>query len=348
MASAFVLLVLVVVLALAFDYINGFHDTANAVATVVSTGVLPGRTAVMLAAIFNFVGAFAGTGVAKMIADGIVEPSAVTQSVVVAALLGASLWNLLTWYFGIPSSSSHALIGGIIGAVWCRLVADGTDAVASLWQLISSKGVTLALEALILSPLIGLIGGFVLMVLLLWAVQPLRPMVVNRGFRLLQLVSAGFMAFAHGSNDAQKSMGVITMALASYAALGSAGAATKLEVPIWVIVACATAMALGTASGGWRIMKTLGHRIIRLRPINGFAAETAAAAVILTASWMKAPVSTTHVISSSIMGVGASKHVSAVRWGVARRMLIAWVLTIPVTAAVSAGVYALMRWLVAP
>jgi inorganic phosphate transporter, PiT family len=347
MASAFVLLVLVVVLALAFDYINGFHDTANAVATVVSTGVLPGRTAVMMAAAFNFVGAFAGTGVAKMIADGIAEPGAVTQSVVVAALLGAILWNLLTWYFGIPSSSSHALIGGIVGAVWCRLVADGTDAGASLWALVSSKGVTLALEALVLSPLIGLIGGFVLMVLLIWAVRPLRPMTVNRGFRLLQLASAGFMAFAHGSNDAQKSMGVITLALASYAALASPGAPVMLDVPIWVIIACATAMALGTASGGWRIMKTLGHRIIRLRPINGFAAETAAAVVILTASWMRAPVSTTHVISSSIMGVGASKHVSAVRWGVARRMLIAWVLTIPVTAAVSAGVYALMRWLIA-
>ena len=349
MASAFVLLLLVVALALAFDYINGFHDTANAVATVVSTGVLPGRTAVIVAAIFNFAGAFAGTGVAKMIADGIAEPAAVTQTVVVAALLGAILWNLLTWYFGIPSSSSHALIGGIVGAVWChQFAAEGMDPVASLWSLVSSKGVTLALEALVLSPLVGLVGGFVLMVLLIWAVRRMRPMTVNRSFRVLQLVSAGFMAFAHGSNDAQKSMGVITMALASYAALGSAGAATKLEVPIWVIVACATAMALGTASGGWRIMKTLGHRIIRLRPINGFAAETAAAAVILTASWMHAPVSTTHVISSSIMGVGASKHVSAVRWGVARRMLIAWVLTIPVTAAVSAGVYALMRWLVAP
>jgi PiT family inorganic phosphate transporter len=347
MVNAFVLLALVVVLALLFDYINGFHDTANAVATVVSTGVLPGRTAVLMAAVFNFVGAFAGVGVAKTIGGDIADPAAVTQTVVCASLVGAILWNLLTWYFGIPSSSSHALIGGIVGAAWCHQITEGADAGAALWALVHSKGVTLALEALVLSPLFGLIGGFILMVLLLWAVRPLRPMTVNRGFRWLQLGSAGFMAFAHGSNDAQKSMGVIALAIAAYTSSFPGAGAPDLTVPVWVILACATAMALGTASGGWRIMKTLGHRIIRLRPINGFAAETAAAAVILTASWMHAPVSTTHVISSSIMGVGASKHVSAVRWGVARRMVIAWVLTIPVSAAVSAAVYALMRWLIA-
>jgi inorganic phosphate transporter, PiT family len=340
MASALPVLVLVILLALAFDYINGFHDTANAIATVVSTNVLPGRTAVLMAAFLNFGGAFAGVGVAQTIGGEIADPATITQTVVAAALVGAILWNLLTWYYGIPSSSSHALIGGIVGAVWCHEVGEGQSAGASLSGLVTSHGVRLALEALVLSPLCGLVGGFTLMVLLLWLVRRLRPATVNRSFRGLQLVSAGFMAFAHGSNDAQKSMGIITMALAAYAAghTHSAGS-PDLTVKTWVIVSCATAMALGTASGGWRIMKTMGHRIIRLRPINGFAAESAAAAVILTASALKAPVSTTHVISASIMGVGASKRVSAVRWGVAKNIVVAWVLTIPISAAVSAAVY---------
>jgi PiT family inorganic phosphate transporter len=344
MASALPLLVLVILLALAFDYINGFHDTANAVATVVSTNVLPGRTAVIMAAVFNFGGAFMGVGVAETIGGGIADPATITQTVVAAALVGAILWNLLTWYYGIPSSSSHALIGGIVGAVWSHEVIDGQPAGRSLAGLLTSTGVRLALEALVLSPLFGLFGGFTLMVLLLWLVRWWRPSTVNRGFRVLQLVSAGFMAFAHGSNDAQKSMGIITMALAVHAAgHAHAGGPPELSVPKWVILACATAMALGTASGGWRIMKTMGHRIIRLRPINGFAAESAAATVILTATWLQAPVSTTHVIAASIMGVGASKRVSAVRWGVAKNIVMAWVLTIPISAAVSAGVYSLLR-----
>src|SRR5438067_5095184 len=339
MVSTLSLLVLVVLLALAFYYINGFHDTANAVPTVVSTNVLPGRTAVLLAAAFNFLGAFTGVGVAKTIGGDIADPAEITQTVVAAALLGAIFWSLLTWYYGIPSSSSHALIGGLVGAVWCHRVLHGGAAGGSLWGLLTSKGVLLTLQALVLSPLAGLAGRFVLMWLCLWAVRRLRPEQVNRSFRVLQLGSAGFMAFAHGSNDAQKSMGIITLALAAYAATTPAGAPADLSVPTWVIVACATAMALGTASGGWRIMKTMGHRIIKLRPINGFAAETAAAVTILVATWLRAPVSTTHVISSSIMGVGASKRVSAVRWGVAGNMLTAWVLTIPVSAAVSAAVY---------
>jgi PiT family inorganic phosphate transporter len=344
MGSAFALLVLVVVLALAFDYINGFHDTANAVATVVSTNVLPGRTAVLMAAVCNFGGAFVGVGVAKTIGGDIADPATVTQVVVAAALLGAIFWNLLTWYFGIPSSSSHALVGGLVGAVWCHRVFGGDPAGGALWGLLTSKGVVLTLKALVLSPLAGLLAGFVIMAILLWLVKPLRPTAVNRGFRVLQLGSAGFMAFAHGSNDAQKAMGVITLALAAYAAnQGVATPAGGLTVPGWVIFSCATAMALGTASGGWRIMKTMGHRIIKLRPINGFAAETAAAGVILIATYLKAPVSTTHVISSTIMGVGASKRVSAVRWGVARTMLVAWVLTIPVSAAVAALTYALLH-----
>ncbi|HEX4610977.1 MAG TPA: inorganic phosphate transporter [Urbifossiella sp.] len=340
MGSDLPLLLLVVLLALAFDYINGFHDTANAVATVVSTNVLPGRTAVLLAAVCNFAGAFIGVGVAKTIGGDIADPASVTQPVVAAALVGAIGWNLLTWYYGIPSSSSHALVGGLVGAVWCHRVADGVPLGDAAWGLATSGGVVLTLAALVLSPAAGLFGGFALMASLLWAVRRARPAFVNRVFRVLQLGSAGFMAVAHGSNDAQKSMGVITLALAAYA--GGTGPA-DLTVPWWVIVCCATAMALGTASGGWRIMKTMGHRIVRLRPINGFAAETAAAVVILLATALKAPVSTTHVISSSIMGVGATKRVSAVRWGVAQSMFVAWALTIPVSAAASATVYGVLR-----
>jgi PiT family inorganic phosphate transporter len=336
---ALAMLVMVVVLALAFDYINGFHDTANAVATVVSTNVLPGRTAVLMAAAFNFIGAFTGVGVAKTIGGDIADPKTITQTVVAAALTGAIFWNLFTWYFGIPSSSSHALIGGIVGAVWChRVFAESGPVGESLWGLLSSKGVVVTLKALVLSPLFGFLGGFTLMVLLVWVTRQWRPYTVGRTFRTLQLFSAGFMAFSHGSNDAQKSMGVITMALAAYAAAQGSPVA-DFSVPVWVIIACATAMALGTASGGWRIMKTMGHKIIKLKPINGFAAETSASIVILTASYLKAPVSTTHVISSCIMGVGASKRISAVRWGVAKNMLIAWVMTIPISAAVAAGVY---------
>lgn len=339
MGSSFALLLLVVGLALVFDYINGFHDAANAVATVVSTNVLPARTAVLLAAIANFGGAFSGVGVAKTIGGDIANPASITQTVITAALLGAIVWNLLTWYYGIPSSSSHALIGGIVGAVWChKVVLDGAPANA-FWELASSRGVTLALKALVLSPLVGLIGGLLLMVLLLWMVRRTRPTMVNRIFRLLQLVSAGFMAFAHGANDAQKSMGIIAMALLSYQTAQGNGADAKLTVPTWVIIACATAMGLGTSSGGWRIMKTMGHKIIKLRPINGFAAETAASMVILAATNLHAPVSTTHVISASIMGVGASKRVSAVRWGVAKNILIAWILTIPISAAISGITY---------
>jgi PiT family inorganic phosphate transporter len=343
MGSAFLILAVVVALALVFDYVNGFHDAANAVATVVSTGVMAPRTAVLLAAVCDFIGALLGVGVAKMIGGNIADPASVTQTVVAAALVGAICWNLLTWYYGIPSSSSHALIGALVGAVWCHRLAGGAPAGGALWGLLTSEGVMLTLKALVISPVVGMAGGFTLMVILTWLVVPLRPTTVNKGFRVLQLGSSGFMAIAHGSNDAQKSMGIITLSLAAYAAARGEPVEGELHVPLWVIVACATAMALGTASGGWRIMKTMGHRIIKLRPINGFAAETAAAATILMATHLQAPVSTTHVISSSIMGVGASKRVSAVRWGVARSMLIAWILTIPVSAAVAAVVYALLR-----
>ena len=347
MDNALAILILVVGLALIFDYVNGFHDTANAVATVVSTGVLPGRTAVLLAAVCNFVGAFISLKVAATIAKGIADPASITQVVVAGALVGAIAWNLFTWYYGIPSSSSHALVGGIVGAVWCHRALNGDPVGGSLWELLTSQGVLVTFKALVLSPLAGMVCGLTLMVLLTWLVLRWRPTTVNKAFRVLQLGSAGFMAVAHGSNDAQKAMGIIFMALLAYWSsqnLSAEAVAAKYDgAHDWVILSCATAMAAGTAAGGWRIMKTMGHKIIKLRPINGFAAETAAAATILVAAQLGAPVSTTHVIASSIMGVGASKRVSAVRWGVARNMIIAWVLTIPISALVAAAVYAILR-----
>ncbi len=351
MLDPFVLLVAVIVLAVVFDYINGFHDTANAIATVVSTNVLSPRSAILMAAAFNFVGAFLGTGVAETIGGGIADPISVTQTVVLAALAGAILWNLVTWYFAIPSSSSHALVGGIVGAVWGHRVLDeNAGAGATLYTLATSSGVTKVALALVCSPLAGLLIGLIVMGTLLWIIRHVAPARVNRAFRSLQLVSAASMALSHGSNDAQKAMGICTMALLAYYSRFPKGTPGWLDlsawqqdgamhVPTWVIVLCATAMAMGTAAGGWRIMKTVGHKIIRLRPIHGFAAESAAATVILLSSALHAPVSTTHVISSAIMGVGASKRASAVRWGVAGHMFVAWVLTIPVSAVVALVVY---------
>src|SRR4051794_5350479 len=234
MDSALAVLALVVALALAFDYINGFHDTANAVATVVSTNVLPGRTAVFLAAFCNFIGAFVGIGVAKTIGGDIASPASITQVVVAAALLGAIFWNLLTWYYGIPSSSSHALIGGLVGSVWCHRVLQDEAAGEAFWTLLTSKGVLLTLKALVLSPMVGMLGGFTLMLLLIWIVRRARPTTVNKRFRTLQLFSASGMAFAHGSNDAQKSMGIITLALAAYAISNDPGSKPDLHVPFWV------------------------------------------------------------------------------------------------------------------
>ena len=359
MVSGFSLLVIVVVMALVFDYINGFHDTANAIATVVSTNVLAPRTAILMAAVFNFVGAFTGVSVAKMIGGGIASPDSITQTVVISALGGAIVWNLITWYFGIPSSSSHALVGGIVGAVLChRVLDDGRDVGATFMELATSKGVVTVVKFLVISPLLGLIMGFIIMILLLWIVRRKAPSRVNRAFKHLQLVSAGMMALSHGSNDAQKAMGIVTMALVGYYAknpadapawvdLAAWSAKKDLVVPSWVILACASAMALGTSAGGWRIMKTMGHKIIKLKPINGFAAESAGAIVIMVATHrFGAPVSTTHVISASIMGVGASKRVSAVRWGLAGNIALAWVLTIPIAALVSGLLYIVLRAIV--
>jgi PiT family inorganic phosphate transporter len=328
------LLIAVVLMAIVFDYINGFHDAANAIATVVSTGVLPIRTAVLLAAVLNFVGAVTGTAVAKTIAAGLTDPALVTQAVVLAALIGASAWNLVTWWFGLPSSSSHALIGGLAGAV----VAHGGVG-AFKWSALGQK----VLVPLVLSPTLGFLFALVLMILLTWAILRMRPATVQRASRRLQLVSASLMAFSHGSNDAQKSMGIITLALLAFAAAGHAlppwmpawvmpqGDA----VPLWVILACAAAIAAGTAAGGKRIIKTMGTKIIRISPLQGFAAETASALTLLFASHFGVPVSTTHCINACIMGVGASKRLSAVRWGVAGNILVAWILTLPAAAGMS-------------
>ncbi|MHB0868258.1 MAG: inorganic phosphate transporter [Chloroflexota bacterium] len=319
MPEGILVLGVVLLLAVAFDFINGFHDTANAIATVVATRVLTPRQAILMAAGLNFLGALSGTAVATTVGKGIIDPNAASQSVIIVALASAIVWNLLTWYFGIPSSSSHALIGGLVGGA---LASQGTGA-------LNRAGLEKIVATLVASPLIGMLFGFLLMIGLLWLVFRESPHQVNVHFRRLQLLSSAFMSFSHGSNDAQKTMGIITMSLFSY------GVISDFHVPLWVMVTAALAMAAGTSAGGWRIIKTMGHKIIKLEPIHGFAAESAAATVIQIASHVGLPVSTTHVISGSIMGVGASRRLSAVRWGVAGDMMVAWVLTIPATATVA-------------
>lgn len=310
------LLAIIVVVALIFDFTNGAHDCANAIATVVSTKVVTPRFAVGMAALLNLGGALLGTEVAKTLGSGIVLTEVVEGShvLVLAALVGAIAWNCITWYYGIPSSSSHALIGGLIGAA---LGHAGTSALN--YQGILSK----VLLPLIGSPLAGFAAGFVLMWLIYWIFSKVHRQKVNKAFRQLQLVSAGFMATSHGLNDAQKTMGIITLALLIF------GEIDTVEVPLWVKLVCAGAMALGTAVGGWKIVKTMGHRIFKLEPVHGFAAETSASMVITGASLLGAPISTTHTISACIFGVGSSKRLSAVRWGVAGNLVIAWILTLP-------------------
>jgi inorganic phosphate transporter, PiT family len=316
------LLIVVVILAVAFDYINGFHDTANAIATSVSTRALRPTHAILMSATANFVGALTGTAVAKTIASGIATTPTgdAGQTIVAAALLGAIFWNLLTWRLGIPSSSSHALIGGLIGAV---VAASGTGALNG--QGIFDK----VLFPLVASPILGVVIGFSLMVVLLNVFRRAHPKRINDRFRRLQLLSAAYMAFSHGSNDAQKTMGIITLALVA------GGVLPEPVVPLWVILIAASAISLGTAAGGWRIIKTMGQRVVKLDPVHGFAAETTAATIIIGASHFGMPVSTTHVIASAIMGVGASDRFSAVRWGVAGNIITAWVLTIPASGAVA-------------
>jgi PiT family inorganic phosphate transporter len=319
-------LVVVVALAVVFDYINGFHDTANAIATSVATRALSPRYAILMAASFNFIGAFAGTAVAKTIGAGLVEEATTTNSVVAAALIGAITWNLITWYLGLPSSSSHAIIGGLLGAT---IIAAGLGA-------LKMDGIVFkVIIPMVTSPLLGFTIAFALMLALYWVFRNARRKPMARSFRRVQLLSAGYMAFSHGSNDAQKTMGIITLALVA------AGVIPSVEVPLWVIVIAATAMSLGTAVGGWRIMHTMGQRVAELEPVHGFAAETTAATILLVTAHLGMPVSTTHVISSAIMGVGSARGPKGVRWGVARRILLAWVITIP-----AAGTVAALSWFI--
>ncbi len=316
-----VLLILVVVLALAFDFSNGWHDSANAIATVVSTHVLsPGR-AVLMAAVLNIAGAFMSTAVAKMIGGGIVEASMIQQTTVIAALSGAIAWNLFTLILGLPTSSSHALIGGIIGGA---LAQSGMAAV-------KLSGLQKVLEAMLFSPLVGFVLGYLIILATYWVMFRVPRGAANRGFRRLQLISSGFMAFSHGANDAQKAMGIITLSLVS------AGYLNSVEVPMWVILACAVAMGLGTAAGGWRIVRTMGMRIMKMEPVHGFAAETSAALILLGTAHFGIPVSTTHTITSSIMGVGSVTRLSAVRWGVTMRIVYAWLFTLPGAGLVAYG-----------
>lgn len=313
-----VLLVAVIGAALIFDYINGFHDTANAIATCVSTRALTVKTAIFMAAGLNFVGAMVSTKVAKTIGKGIVDANEITQMVVLAGVIGAIVWNLITWYYGLPSSSSHAIIGGLVGSV---VAHAGVKALH--WE-----GLKKIIIVLVASPVVGAFFGFAFMVIMMWTFRNKAPYALNKAFRKLQIFSAAVMAFSHGTADAQKSMGVITMALVSYGSLAT------FEVPTWVKVSCAVAMALGTAAGGWRIIKTVGHDFVKLQPVHGFCVETASAGVILGASAMGLPTSTTHVITSAILGVGLSKRLSAVNWTVAYRIITAWIITIPASATV--------------
>ena len=335
MTNIGMMLVVVVFLALAFDYINGFHDTANAIATSVSTRALTPKRAVVLAACLNLLGALVSTGVAQTIAKDIISPKVVTQEVVIAALLSAIVWNLVTWYVGIPSSSSHAIIGGMAGAAVAR----------AGFSVLQWGGIGKILAALIFSPVIGMALGFIIMKSLAFFFGNFSPSRLNQGFKKMQVVSAGLLAFNHGSNDAQKSMGIITMALIA----SGLQAQTDLDPQLWVKLSCALAMAAGTAAGGWKIIHTMGGKIFKLEPINGFAADLSSSIVIWTATafpGLHLPVSTTHVVSGSIMGVGSAKRVSAVRWGVAKQMLVAWLVTIPTTSVLAALFYLLLSVLV--
>jgi PiT family inorganic phosphate transporter len=321
--------VVVVVVALAFDYTNGFHDAANAIATAVSTRALTPRVALGMAAVMNFVGAFLGQKVAKTVSDILGVTGGIHGLViVVAALLGAIVWNLITWYYGLPSSSTHALIGGLVGA---GLASSSTVR----WNQVVDKVVV----PMVVSPVVGFVLAYLVMLVILWAFRRSNPFRVTRRFRFAQIGSASAMALGHGLQDAQKTMGVIVLAL-----VAGGYQSTSQHIPPWVVAACAAAISLGTYSGGWRVMRTLGRRIIELDPPSGFAAETTAAAVLyLTAFVFAAPISTTHTITTSIMGVGATRRLSAVRWGVARSIVAAWVLTIPMAALVAWACYEIVR-----
>lgn len=329
LSSVMILTGAIVIIALIFDLINGFHDSANAIACSVSTRVLTLKQAVIMSAVMNFIGAFMNVKVAKTIGSGIVDPTHIVPKVIAAALIGAIVWNLITWYFGIPSSSSHALIGGLVGSA---ITYAHSIAIVN-WSSLFSK----VILWLVLSPVIGFFIGFVLMNIINMSLRNTRPSTVSKIFSKAQIGSAMLIALNHGGNDAQKSMGIITMALVS------AGFLPQFAVPTWVKISCALAMALGTSLGGKKIIKTMGSKMAKIAPVNGFTAEIGASAVMFTATMLNAPISTTHTITGSIMGVGASKRLSAVRWAVAKEIVTAWVLTIPISAAIAAGTLLLIN-----
>ncbi len=329
-----VLFLVVILAALVFEYINGFHDAANAIATVVSTKVLTPRQAIAMAAFFNLTGALMGTAVASTIGKGIVDLNVVTMPAILCALIGAIVWNVITWLLGLPSSSSHALIGGLCGAALASAHGDWS---VLKWQTGLLPKVVIPMVS---SPIAGFIGGALLMFLLFLLLHRLTPYLIHGMFGKLQLVSAAWMAHSHGTNDAQKTMGIISLALFTGTSKGlfvglppALGflQTPEFKIPTWVIVVCAATMAAGTAAGGWRIIRTLGHKMVKLQPVHGFAAETTAAVIIQAASSYGVPLSTTHVISASIMGVGAAKRFSGVKWGLVGRIVWAWILTLPLT-----------------
>ena len=358
MTTALLLLFVVLFVVLAFEYINGFHDTANAIATVVSTKVLTPRQALLLASSMNLVGAFCGQAVAKTIHSGIIDDNAaaVTTMTVFCAMLGGIIWNLLTWWFGMPSSSSHALIGGLIGSalatsngnwdvlVWSREKADGK--MDGIYHKVVIPMIT--------SPTLGLVVGFLVMGLLFLLIRNWRPHTVNSLFGKLQIVSAGYMGFGHGLADAQKTMGIMMLTLYGATAAGTLDDLPSwlsflrvpdktASIPFWIIATCALVMAAGTYAGGWRIIKTLGHKMVKMKPVHGFAAETTAATILAVTGIMGMPVSTTHTITTSIMGVGAAKRWNAIQWSLVERIIWAWVMTIPVTATLAYGIRLAMR-----
>jgi PiT family inorganic phosphate transporter len=327
MGNSLVLLWAVVLTALFFDYVNGFHDTANSIATTVLTGALSIPMAIFMAAGLNFAGAFLNEAVAKTMGRGIVAPEVMTLGTILSALLGAIIWNLLTWWFGIPSSSSHALIGGLVGSA----IGQGQ------FYALEFRGLAKIGLILVVSPILGFAVGHLFMIGLMWIFRRTAPSKLTRSFKVIQILSAASMALSHGGNDTQKTMGIITMALAS------SGVIADFHVPLWVIVACASAMAMGTAAGGWKIIKTLGRGVMELQPVHGFAAETSGAAVIFAATALGAPVSTTHVISSAIMGVGSAQRMNHVRWKIVWSIVQAWLLTLPITALISAAIAYLLN-----
>ncbi len=320
MDMIFMLLVLVVILTLVFDFINGFHDSANAIATVVSTRVMTPLVAVIYAGILNFIGALMGTEVAATIGSGLVDVETVTLHTILCTVLAAIIWNLITWYKGLPTSSSHAIIGSLLGAAWFSSTATSGHENIHFDKLFEK-----VIVPMLTSPVLGVVLGFMVMTLLMWLIYRMSPARVSKVFGKLQILSAGFMAVTHGLNDAQKSMGIIALALIVVYPQDA------FVVPLWVKITCALAMGAGTMMGGWKIIHTLGSKMIKLQPVHGFAAETTASVIIGGASAMGIPVSTTQVITTSIMGVGATKRLSAVRWGVVGNIVWAWVLTIPMT-----------------